>query len=586
MVYNEDKNAILGSGQRFDLRVVPFSRRGSYMCVLEDPHDRNLYLSITRSPEARMQRKNLIKIVPIKDNKEVPYSYQVLPEKLTIYTFFGTIEMCFDDKGCLRIRLKNINLRLASDMMLFEHCTPSEDGSIEAGYVMMGKLLFVPIRGAMYTDAMWVPNKSRADDFMIEFLPSVETGIAEAVIHEYYSNGLREEGYEDFDYVAKGCCKEFSIFMKMFAKVPKTYEKFACLAAWIIWTHTLGPGRQLKSEAVYMSRTSWLRAFCQQQAFQAMAVQNKPLEAAAILTSVLDYQDEMGWLPESVSDNGISHLPAASAVMGCALLYLMKVYDFSQLPFNIKSRLYEGMTKIADWWMTYRDRNGSGIPQYYRAEESGWDNTSFVKSDFPLQSGDLLAMLVLLTEACAKLAATLGTLESEYEKWKGSSKKLLSVLLSEFWDGELFIARRAADGEPVKDQSLLGLLPIILGERLPKEVSRVLLTQLMDEETLLSPRDILSEGPGSLDHYDSRESLADGYLMGGMEVLLAIGLKEAGYSEACKRIAQRWCDICLRQGLVYKHPLSMAEQSKPNPQLASWDSWAAACFLILGSFLS
>ena len=47
---------ILGSRERYDLRCVPFSAR-AYMCILEDQEDRNLYLSISRSPAFMMERK-------------------------------------------------------------------------------------------------------------------------------------------------------------------------------------------------------------------------------------------------------------------------------------------------------------------------------------------------------------------------------------------------------------------------------------------------------------------------------------------------------------------------------------------------
>lgn len=585
MVYNGEKNVILGSNQNYDLRVAPFSRRGSFVCILEDPDDRNLYLSISRSPESRMQRKNLIRMIPTKDNKELPYTYEVMPGKLTIHTYSGTIEMCFDRDGHLHIRQNTVNLRFVSAMMLFEHCTPTEDGCIEAAYVMMGKLLFVPLRGAMYTDAMWVPKKSRANDFMIEFLPSVETGIAEAVIHEYYSNGLRNENYEDFDAVVKDSENDFAGYMKRFAEIPKMYEDFGRLAAWIIWTHSLGPARQLQNEAVYMTRTTWLRAYCEQQAFQAMAARNEPIEAARILISAMDHQDENGWLPESESDNGTSHLPAASAVLGFAVLYLMEYCDFSLLPSDIKSKLYKGITGITHWWLTRRDCNQSGIPQYYRAGEAGWNNTSFIKLDFPLQSGDLLAMLVLLTEACAKLAVILG-IKSEYEKWSERSNQLLTVLLSEFWDGSRFIARRAADGKTVKHRSALALLPVILGERLPNEVSAALMAQITNEKTFLSPKGILSEMRSSPDYREDTEPFDDGYLTGAMQVLFAIGLEQAGYPDDCRMVAQRWCDTCVQQGFLYRHSLCTPEQLKCNSKLNPWNSWTAACFLILASNLN
>ncbi|HAA25585.1 MAG TPA: hypothetical protein DCE11_05630, partial [Ruminiclostridium sp.] len=101
---------ILGSRERYDLRCVPFSARGAYMCILEDQEDRNLYLSISRSPAFMMERKNLIRIVPVVDNKEISFEYSVEPGKMTIKTYRGTAEICFADKKQIRIRGEGISL--------------------------------------------------------------------------------------------------------------------------------------------------------------------------------------------------------------------------------------------------------------------------------------------------------------------------------------------------------------------------------------------------------------------------------------------------------------------------------------------
>jgi len=85
------------------------------------------------------------------------------------------------------------------DMKQFENACPREDGSIEAAFIQIGKLLFVPLRGALWHNSMWIPAKAQVDDFFIDLLPAAETLEFEAAIHAYYSNGLRCEAYAPFD---------------------------------------------------------------------------------------------------------------------------------------------------------------------------------------------------------------------------------------------------------------------------------------------------------------------------------------------------------------------------------------------------
>ncbi len=578
MCDREDNMAVLGSEQRFDLRAVPFSKRGAFLCVLEDEKDRNLYLSVTRSPDLWMQRKNLVRIVPVMDNKELIYEYEVQPDKLTIHTVCGTAEICFDEKNHLHIRGQGIHLRFSSSMMLFENCVSTEDGALEAAYIMIGKLLFVPLLGAMYSDAIWVPQKSRADDFIIEFLPAVETNRFEAVIQEYYSNGLREKFYLPFDDCARACAEEFTHFYKRFPQVSKKYEKEAVLAAFTIWTHTMGPVGILENEVVYLTRTKWLRAFSWEQGFQAMASKNDKNEAVKLLMNMFCYQNESGQLPDSVGENGISYMVAKPPIQGFAMNYLLRDFALTDLSKEECTRLYSGFCHLADWWLTNRDRNHSQIPQYYHSNESGFPDATIFRKGFPLQSPDLLSMLILLTEVCGKLALYAGASQGETESWTKESQHLLNILLADFWDGKQFVARLAADGGIVESESAISYLPIILGKRLPQEIIETIAEQLMKEEEYLCEGGVLSENEKS-PYFDGAGSyFSRGSILGAMQVFFVIGLEDAGLPDEAREIAERWCRLCAKNGMLLQQQ-SLATISHDN----AWDSWTSACFLVLAS---
>ncbi|MCL1835333.1 MAG: hypothetical protein FWG48_04155 [Oscillospiraceae bacterium] len=113
----------------------------------------------------------------------------------------GSIEFRAEGPALMRIRGRgSAALRLRfDDMKMFENACPREDGSIEAAFMQTGKLLIVPLRGALWHNAMWLPAPAKTDDFILDLLPSVETLEFEAAIHAYYSNGVRNDTYRDFE---------------------------------------------------------------------------------------------------------------------------------------------------------------------------------------------------------------------------------------------------------------------------------------------------------------------------------------------------------------------------------------------------
>ena len=582
-------SVILGSMERFDLRSVPFSTMGSYMCILEDQEDRSLYLSISRSPAFTMERKNLIKVVPIIDNKEIPFEYSVEPGKMTIKTYRGSAEICFDGQKQVRIRGDGISLRFCFKMRIFEYCSPKENGDFEISYEVLGKLLFVPIKGAVWCNAKWNCNTVQTDDFIIDLIPPVETMKFETAIHEYYSNRTRDKEYSLFDDCVKTAEEDFKEFCKKFRKVPEKYSKMAKLAAWTIWTHHMGPEGKLKSSVVYMSRITRVRAFGYQQCYQAMASSDNVREAWRMLLTMFDYQNEAGQIPNNVNDTSISYLAASFPMQGAALDYILKVSDFEELKKEDYAELYSRMSRYAGWLLTKRDRNRSGIPQYYHADESGWICATAFKNGRPVQSGDLLAFMVLLTEYCGKLAVMAG-IECEDNKWINESRRLLTILENEFWNGKQFISKDAQTGEIVETGIIASLLPIILGKRLREDIINTIASILENEGEYLTPGGRVK-------------------VITPIHLLLLIGLKNAGKEEIAYRIAVRYCDLVCKAGLSNRlspfeegsfsglqaetcipdyrgNITAKCDKEKREPEtLNEWTSETSAIFLTVASYV-
>ncbi len=586
-------NIILGSDERFDLRSVPFSIRGSYLCILENQEDRCLYLSISRSPSMTIERKNLVMVAPVVDNKVIPFTYTVEPGRLVIKTYKGMAEICFAGQKQLRVRGYGISLRFSFKMRQFENCSPKENSDFEVAYEILGKLLFVPLKGSVWCNAKWNHNTVQSDDFIIDLIPPVETMQFEAAIHEYYSNGTRDENYIPFDHCVQAANADFNAFRKRFGMVPQRYDQMANLAAWTIWTHSMRPEGRLKNPVIYMSRVSSLRAYAGQQCYQAMTSDANAREAWKLLLTMFDYQNDSGQIPNNIGDISIDYAAACPALQGVALDYIMNRFDLSELASEDYAELYGKLSRFAHWWLTKRDRNASGIPQYYHPDESICRHSSIFSKGLPVQSGDLLAFLVLLTECCGKLAVY-ARFEAESVWWMNESKRLLDILIKDFWNGQQFVCRSAGSKEIVETGSITSLLPIILGKRLPEEIIETIESRLANQDEYLTRGGVVAERMCGADVTHSIDILR-GNIVAPIQLLLTMGLMNAGKTNLAKTIATRYCDLVCTEGLVsilspFRSNLSpiVKENSRQYvmeafEEVNTWSSEAAATFLIIVS---
>jgi len=72
-------------------------------------------------------------------------------------------------------------------------------------------------------------------------------------------------------------------------------------------------------------------------------------------------------------------------------------------------------------------------------------------------------------------------MEEESSSWKIRTDELTDKLLQCFWKDNKFVAMKAKTGEIIEKKYLLLYMPIILGDRLPKDVWDKLLSNLFKE---------------------------------------------------------------------------------------------------------
>lgn len=118
--------------------------------------------------------------------------------------------------------------------------------------------------------------------------------------------------------------------------------------------------------------------------------------------------------------------------------------------------------------MRERDEDCDGVPNYLDGGDSGWDNATVLDLGFPIETPDMATWLILQQEWLAHSARRLG-LEAEATAWDEGARTMLTKFLEHFWTGDRFVARMSGTHEAASSDSLLLRIPLLLGDRLPKE---------------------------------------------------------------------------------------------------------------------
>jgi hypothetical protein len=230
------------------------------------------------------------------------------------------------------------------------------------------------------------------------------------------------------------------------------------------------------------------------------------------------------------------------------------------------------------------------VPSYYHADESGYDESTLFYKGLPLQSPDLIANVALLCEGCGKLAAKCGK-DGEQKTWQEKSEKLIKYLVDNMWDGEQFAAILTATGEKYTCGSIALLQPIMLGDRLPKNITDKIAKRLTDPEEFLTEIGVASE------HLKSDKQLLFAFTTGPViaptQMLLVQGLWDSGHKEEAKLIAVRYLNALLSKGLALGIHNSRREPVKWNllkdgPQIPpaydvgfAMSAWIASIFILM-----
>lgn len=557
------------SAATFDIREIPFSRRGSWLdispvvalhTVRDDlhlvSHQSGMYAVLAFEPQRRGRRLEGVRT-------------EATASVLRWAVQDGAIEAAFEDESTVRLRGRSIDLRIAEATRELTPFTgiyffrdPIDDSAVFTSYETGRRYRITALRGTMTSSGA-------------ESLGAGERAVLvagdewEVAIEEYDTARPSYTPVRSFDEIAAAVAAEFDEYVERIASWRSERSPAASAACYVLWSATVSPRGFLQRESIFMSKHWMDKVWSWDHCFNALALApGLPEEAVDQFRIVFDFQDPAGALPDSVTHSEVLYNFVKPPIHGWALRRLRATLSDPLGP-EALGEIYESLARWTRFWLDSRRIPGHALPHYQHGNDSGWDNSTAFDRDRVIESPDLAAFLVTQLDVLADLADELGCSE-DAEGWRAEGRATLAGLLG-LWDGDGFVARAAKTGRAGKKSSLLTALPIVASDHLPEQINQLLAKRISQHLTEFGPATQL---------VDSAEYEPDGYWRGPIwapsTAIVEDGLRRAGQIELADRISRRFRRLCEQSGFAENFDALTGRGLRDRAY-----TWTASCYLIL-----
>ncbi len=340
---------------------------------------------------------------------------------------------------------------------------------------------------------------------------------------------------------------EWEAFLATRPTPPAAHADGAALAWYNLWSCFVRAGGNFPTDAVLMSKGCMGAVWSWDHCFNALALAlADPDQALEQWSLPFALQRLSGVLPDYWTAEESLFLVVKPPIHGWALSRLLA----RQVPEpETLRRLYDALARWTEWWFTYRDSDGDGIPNYLQGVDSGWDNATLFDLGIGLEAPDLTSYLILQCRALADVATHLGEAGAS-RRWWTRAERLAEAFLEHSWQGDGFSApvSRTHESE-ARPTSLLSVMPLVLGGMLPVEQFAKLQARL--ERDFLTAHGPATEMPASPKYS------ANGYWRGPIwaptTYLLVDGLRRGGAHALATEIARRFVQTIEEAGGCYEN---------------------------------
>ena len=528
-----------------DISDAPFSRQENWLALALQPETKKQALYL-RTARGRIAHRTMLKIAFAPLDGAAEADLVVTPGKLTLTDGTTSVEFALTETRTLRVRLRGP--RALEMVMVDQPYSSSFECEPGRWHLNMNasraRLMVTKLQGHLTGFAPFIEGKS--DTLPVQLLVSVMDGEAEVEITEFESTWLQPAKRPSFDAIAESAEEQFATWRAAFGDFggDSARQQLADRAAYIMWVNIVPAEGNFCYPAVLMSQNAMTAVWSWDHCFVAQALAKAhPRQAWEQWWLPFALQTPEGMLPDeftnAYADFGMTKPP----VHGRTLLKLLKHY--TPTPEELAAA-YQALEKWTGWWFAHRDDDHDGIPQYNHGCESGWDNDSVCCGGLPSESPDLTVYLIEQYEALAVLAERLDR-KPDAARWRNEAEELLQRLIAHSWRDGVFISPQSGTHALGKQGDCLRQFwPLLLGSRLPREMTKQLLSGLLTPGRFRTPYGFATESPRS-PYYRS-----DGYWLGPIwapstgqifEMLRINGLE----AEAIKT-AEDFCALCAANG--------------------------------------
>jgi hypothetical protein len=566
----------------YDINVLPFSLPGSYLTIGQNRGRSQRLVYRTCSQRAITQRgwdfwsRDFFELALLRDGVEVPYTYAAQPHRLDLRAEGGSATFVFADPQTICFETQGVTLRLAP-------CKPFSTCYAAGPHVLCLVDGFGRGHHQLRGDAA-LPGATVASGATIG--ASHRSGLPYQVDFAGAGGALRFSRYEDrfadpppaFDALLATRERAWQAWLAQLPPVPAPYRATAEQAWYMLWSAEVAPSGPLTRPTILMSKYWMNSIWSWDNCFSALAVARaNPQLAWDQLLLFFEHLDPNGIAPDQINDLYEHYCFTKPPIHGWTVRKLVAQMGVTQsLPYL--AQLYEPMRRLTEWWYTMRDFDGDGVCQYHHGNDSGWDNATAFDLGYPTEGADLSAHLVLQCEGLAFMADLLGR-PLDAARWAERGREQLAALLRHSVRDNRFVSPRDGGHAVAESDSLLNLIPMELGHRLPPAVRAALIADLQPGGPFLTAHGLATESPVSPKYEPN------GYWRGPIwapsTYQIFDGLVDAGEIELARIIAARFCDMCVAAPGFWENYDALTGQGLCCPGY----SWTAAVFLLLAEWL-
>ncbi|MEX0152943.1 amylo-alpha-1,6-glucosidase [Microbacterium sp. LMI1-1-1.1] len=561
----------------FDLRRVPFSRRGSWMNLspvvaahrtVDDVHlvshhtGMHAVLSLQPTTPGRDEGRWAVSA----DAAEVRWA-DGLRSVHAVFASTDTLRVRGDAGTGLRLAEAAAELTPFTGIYLFRD--PRDGSAVFTSYETGARYRVTALRGTLVIDgaeALGVASRTVT-------VTGVDAAEWEVAIEEFETSRPPFATATTFADARAEVAQEFRDYARAVAPwaeedgTAAVVRQASLLATYVLWSATVSPAGFFGREAVLMSKHWMDKVWSWDHCFNALALASGlPGPALDQFLTPFDHQDASGALPDSVAHSERLYNFVKPPIHGWALGRVRA--EGVELTAAQRRDVYDKLARWTRFWLDERRVPGHALPHYQHGNDSGWDNATTFDRSRLVESPDLAAFLLLQLDALAGLA---DELDEDPSEWVDESARLAAALQDELWRGDGYTARGVADGMDATRTSLLPWLAVVAADRLPAAVGAVLADGI---RAFLTPWGPATEQPDS-EHYAD-----DGYWRGPIwapsTLLLEDGLRRAGHDGLADDVSARFRRLCETGGFAENFDARTGEGLRDRAY-----TWTASVYLIL-----